>query len=141
MTSNKRIHELLEWVKSKKTRTIRDCLNKAFIDEVGREGLAMMVEPVYGEPYEVTDPMYEILQHLLEVDIDNSKGRKYCSKHNEDYKDCWGECHGINYQHAYACPSCYLEEDLRDFAERDEEPHPDLVYMHKKPALSYKIHS
>lgn len=76
--NNKRIHELLEWVKSQKT-TKRDLLNEKEVVEnektkeyYSARGLSVFipnVEPIYGDPYEVIDPLYEILQHLLEVDI------------------------------------------------------------------------
>lgn len=148
MLTNKRIHELLKWVKSQK-KTKRVILNEKEVKEnqekrhyYSSRGLAVLVsevEPIYGEEYEFMDPIYEIIQHLLEVDIENSKGRKYCETHNKDFKDCWVKCHAVRYSNKYACPTCYVEKSLHELEEDDKIPHPDSIYLCKKPQLVYEI--
>lgn len=120
--SNKRIHELLEWVKSQKT-TKRHLLNEEEVrknreiqDYHSRQGHAIFipdVDPIYGEPYEVKEPLYEILQHLLEVDIEKHDGRQYCKDHEldlvftfimEEIKTSNGLSKWVN---KLVCPECF----------------------------------
>lgn len=69
MTSNKRIHELLEGIKNLREQ---------------HPNAALMISKGPG-----LDALWfgglGILQHLLEVDIESHGGRKYCEKHNMDY--------------------------------------------------------
>jgi len=67
MTSNKRIHDLLEYIKKR---------NQAFLKDVIEDGeIAVPIPTYYMSHLRVQE---EILQHLLEMDIENNSGRPIC---------------------------------------------------------------
>ena len=65
--NNKRIHELLGIIKRQ-----RKLFNK--LEPIGTR-MAIL---------ETTDPLYEAVQFLLEEDIKNNAGRKFCEEHQEN---------------------------------------------------------
>jgi hypothetical protein len=97
--NNKRIHELLEWIKDRAVKRSISINENQTID----------VEP---------DPIYEIIAHLLEEDIKNNRKRPFCKEHGEDYKvifkkDWFMVSPKGEYFHNegwFYCPICFVKE-------------------------------
>lgn len=106
MTSNKRIHELLEWIKYR----------REFIKNL--EPVSFKLRMI-----ETEDSKYEILQHLLEMDIENNNSRQYCKEHNVDFR--WindprvytTNNFGSITSQGYDCEECYKIK-LKEYLDR-----------------------